>query len=69
VTDHALQCSAKTSNSLGATPDGVMERFREDGEVGLVFRPPLDQPVDDGDVGEKPPVEGGDAIDEVDGRS
>jgi hypothetical protein len=59
----ARQYPAKSSKSLGATPDGVTERPLGEGEVGggvgLIFRPPpppalfdLPPPPPEAEVGE-----------------
>lgn len=38
---------------MGATPDGVVDRFRAlGGGVGLPFRPGLERPGNEGEVGE-----------------
>jgi hypothetical protein len=63
----ARQYPAKSSNSLGATPDGVTERPLGEGGVGLIFLPPPPPPppglpdllpappeAEVGEVGERP---------------
>lgn len=69
-THHARQCSANSSKSLEATPDGVVERFRtEGGGTGLAFLPVLGRPEKVGEEGELPVIDWLEVTDLAEGRS
>lgn len=69
-THHDRQLSAKCSSSLGATPEGVADRFRAlGGGVGLPFRPGLERPENEGELGDTSPGLVGGVIELVEGRS